>query len=197
MEQAEKMAPMNKLFSSLRALLLIALLALTPHRQAAGSDDWPAVQTGQVVLFRHALAPGGGDPPGFVLNDCSTQRNLSDEGRAQATRIGLAFQQRRIQVGAVWSSQWCRTRETADLAFPGKRVDQPAFNSFFGTPDAAPEQTRAARQLLAAWRGTGVLVVITHQVNITALTGIVPSSGEGVVVQPTPQGLVVVGRITP
>jgi hypothetical protein len=97
----------------------------------------------------------------------------------------------------VWSSQWCRTRETADLAFPGKRVDQPAFNSFFGTPGAAPEQTQAARRLLAAWRGEGVLVVVTHQVNITALTGVVPSSGEGVVVKRTAQGLEMDGRILP
>jgi phosphohistidine phosphatase SixA len=191
------MPGMKTLFSPWLARLLAALLVLVAHQQAAASDDWASVKPGQVVLFRHALAPGGGDPPGFVLNDCSTQRNLSDEGRAQAQRIGQAFQQRRIQVGTVWSSQWCRTRETVDLAFPGKRVDQPAFNSFFGTPDAAPEQTRAARQLLAGWRGEGVLVVVTHQVNITALTGIVPSSGEGVVVQRTAQGLEVVGRLMP
>jgi hypothetical protein len=89
------------------------------------------------------------------------------------------------------------TRETADIAFPGQRVDQPAFNSFFGTPDAAPEQTRAAQNLLARWRGPGVLVVTTHQVNITALTGIVPASGEGIVVKHTPKGLTVVGRVVP
>ena len=62
---------------------------------------------------------------------------------------------------AVWSSQWCRTQETADLAFPGKRIDQPAFNSFFDTPENSSSQTRAARDVLAAWRGPGVLVVVT------------------------------------
>ncbi len=191
------MKSMNHRALPLLALLLMAFLAIAAHSPARAGDDWNAVQPGTLVLFRHALAPGNGDPPGFKLNDCTTQRNLSDEGRAQAQRIGQAFNARRIEVGAVWSSQWCRTRETADQAFPGKRVDQPAFNSFFGTPDAAPEQTRAAQQLLASWRGTGVLVVVTHQVNITALTGIVPSSGEGVVVQRTAQGLTVVGRITP
>jgi phosphohistidine phosphatase SixA len=183
--------------SLLRRLAIVWLAAFAAQPVAVASNDWKAVQPGTVVLFRHALAPGGGDPPGFRLNDCSTQRNLSDEGRAQAQRIGRAFKTQGIEVGAVWASQWCRTRETADLAFPGQRVDQAAFNSFFGTPNAASEQTRAAQQLLADWRGPGVLVVVTHQVNITALTGIVPNSGEGVVVKLTPQGLVVAGRIMP
>ena len=176
---------------------LLVALALPLAASVAAADDWSAVQPGFVVLFRHALAPGGGDPPGFKLGDCATQRNLSDEGRAQALRIGQAFKARGIAVGAVWSSQWCRTRETADIAFPRQRMDQPAFNSFFGDRDAAPEQTRSALALLAAWRGPGVLVVTTHQVNITALTGIVPASGEGIVVKPSAQGLAVLGRIAP
>lgn len=177
--------------------LALAWVVFAAHGVAVANDDWAAVQPGTMVLFRHALAPGSGDPPGFRLNDCSTQRNLSEEGRAQARRIGLAFKTRRIEVGSVWSSQWCRTRETADLAFPGKRLDQPAFNSFFGTPEAAPEKTRTAQELLGNWRGNGVLVVVTHQVNITALSGIVPNSGEGVVIRNTAQGVLVVGRVTP
>ncbi|MHB8950585.1 MAG: histidine phosphatase family protein [Rhodoferax sp.] len=160
-------------------------------------DVWSSVTPGAVVLFRHALAPGGGDPAGFQLNDCATQRNLSVEGRAQARRIGEAFRRRGIAVGTVWTSQWCRTRETADLAFPGKRTDQVLFNSFFNTPEREPAQTRAALDLLASWRGSGVVVVVTHQVNITALTGIVPNSGEGVVLAPWGPGLKVLGRITP
>jgi phosphohistidine phosphatase SixA len=191
------MRGMNKRLLPLLALLLGVLLSIAPLSRSLASDDWGTVRPGTVVLFRHALAPGSGDPSGFKLNDCTTQRNLSDAGRAQAQRIGQAFMNRRIGVVAVWSSQWCRTRETADLAFPGQPVDQPAFNSFFGTPDAAPEQTRAAKALLAAWRGAGVLVVVTHQVNITALTGIVPGSGEGVVVKPAAEGLAVVGRLVP
>jgi phosphohistidine phosphatase SixA len=182
---------------SLLRQLAVVLWLVCAHPMVAASDDWAALQPGTVVLFRHALAPGGGDPTGFRLGDCSTQRNLSEEGRAQARRMGQAFKMRGIEVGAVWASQWCRTRETADLAFPGQRVDRPEFNSFFGTPAAAPEQTRAAQQLLAGWRGLGVLVVVTHQVNITALTGIVPESGQGVVLRPTSSGLVVAGQITP
>ena len=156
-----------------------------------------ALLPGRVVLMRHALAPGGGDPAHFDLSDCRTQRNLSEEGRVQAKRIGEFFRQHTVPVTAVWSSQWCRTRETADLAFPTQRVDQPAFNSFFGAPDAAPAQTNAARALLKAWRGDGLLVVVTHQVNITALTGVVPASGEAVVLRRLKDKWVTAGRISP
>jgi phosphohistidine phosphatase SixA len=149
------------------------------------------------VLFRHALAPGGGDPPGFALQDCSTQRNLSPEGQAQAQRIGAEFRQRGIAVSAVWSSQWCSTRQTADLAFPGKRQDQALFNSFFATPERSKSQSQAALEWLAVQPAKGVTVVVTHQVNITDLTGIFPASGEGVVVVMQGTTAKVVGRITP
>lgn len=141
--------------------------------------------------------PGFGDPKGFVLGDCMTQRNLDESGQTQARRIGESFRQRGIEVAAVWSSQWCRTQETADLAFPGKRIDQAAFNSFFDTPQNSSSQTRVARELLASWRGHGVLVVVTHQVNITALTGIVPQPGEAVVMKRQVGRWQVAGRITP
>ena len=183
-------------FNSMLRRSCFALLFLAGSQGAAvATDGWASVTEGTVVLFRHALAPGGGDPPGHTLDDCSTQRNLSNDGKEQARRMGAEFRKRRIEVGAVWSSQWCRTRDTADLAFPGKRTDQPVFNSFFKQSDLSPERTRAAQQLLSAWRGPGVLV--THQVNITALTDVVPSSGEGVVVKPTANGVQVVGRIAP
>lgn len=161
--------------------------------QAARAELAP----GSVVLMRHALAPGVGDPEHFTLNDCSTQRNLSAQGREQAVRIGAFFRQLPVPVEAVWSSQWCRTRDTADLAFPGRRVDQPAFNSFFGEPDAAPAQTRAAQALLNGWAGQGLLVVVTHQVNITAITGVVPASGEAVVLGRRAGAWAVTGRLTP
>lgn len=168
---------------------------------AQAQSDWSALQSGAVVLFRHALAPGIGDPPNFRLNDCSTQRNLNDEGRAQAQRMGEQFRARGIVVGAVLFSQWCRTRETAQLAFPSLVSsllrDEPAFNSFFNDRSTEATQTQAARQILSQWRGPGVLVVVTHQVNITALTGIVPASSEGVVVRVREGRLEVVGRIRP
>lgn len=162
-------------------LLLIAFALLAAG--AAAAEPWPAIPAGSVVLIRHALAPGVGDPPGFKLDDCATQRNLSDEGRADARRIGEQFRARRIDVGAVWASQWCRTKETAELAFPGRMQERPAFNSFFGRRDEVPTQTAQAKRELAAWRGPGVLVVVTHQVNITALTGLALGSGEAVLLR--------------
>ena len=95
------------------------------------------------------------------------------------------------------SSQWCRARETADLAFPKLRRDEPAFNSFFSHRDTEPAQTAAAQRLLERWPGPGVMVVVTHQVNITALTGIATASGEGVVARVVDGRLQVLGRVSP
>lgn len=181
---------------SRRGLLLGFCLALGAGMVGAELPS-PVLQAGRVVLVRHAQAPGVGDPAGFDLRDCRTQRNLSEEGRQQALRMGEFFRQQRVPVDAVWSSQWCRTRETADLAFPGQRVDQAAFNSFFGEPDSASVQTREARALLDGWQGSGLLVVVTHQVNITALTGVVPASAEAVVMARQAGRWAVVGRFTP
>jgi phosphohistidine phosphatase SixA len=187
---------MTSLFHGLRGLLLL-FVAWFAACNAFGAGADAGLQPGSVVLIRHALAPGVGDPERFALNDCSTQRNLSEEGRAQAVRIGQFFRQLSVPVDAVWSSQWCRTRDTADLAFPGKRVDKPAFNSFFGEPDAAPAQTRAAQDSLNAWTGKGLLVVVTHQVNITAISGVVPASGEAVVLGRRNGIWTVTGRLMP
>jgi phosphohistidine phosphatase SixA len=175
----------------------LALIAWTRAAQAQDTDGWAALTDGSVVLFRHAIAPGGGDPPGFALGDCATQRNLSEEGRAQARQIGAAFRARGVTVGRVLTSQWCRARDTAELAFPGQAVEAPAFNSFFGDRSRGPAQTRAARAILDAWQGPGVLVVTTHQVNIAGLTGLSPASGEGIVLNRDGAGWRVAGRIVP
>jgi phosphohistidine phosphatase SixA len=186
-----------KFVAALPGLCLLVACGVALSSSAQTVDAWPAIGDGTVVLFRHANAPGGGDPAGFKLNNCSTQRNLDEVGRAQARRIGQTFRERGIQVGAVRSSQWCRARETADLAFPGQRQDEPVFNSFFANREVAPAQTVAAQRLLSRWKGPGAMVVVTHQVNITALTGVAPMSGEGVVVRHSADGLQVVGRIAP
>ena len=187
--------PRRSLLAGLAATGVCAAL-LAP---AGASEDtaWTALRQGGIVLFRHANAPGGGDPAGMRIGDCTTQRNLDDRGRAQARSIGEAFRSRGIAVGLVLTSQWCRTRETAELAFPGRGQDEPAFNSFFGDRSKGPAQTAAARRVLEAWRGPGALVVVAHQVNITALTGIVPASGEGIVVLMNDGAVRVVGRIGP
>ncbi len=181
------------LLLSAASWLLAASAADSPRQ---GPSD--AVPDGAVILFRHAIAPGGGDPAGFRIGDCATQRNLDTQGREQARRIGEQLRWKGVPVTAVWASQWCRTKETAGLAFPQlKVVEQPAFNSFFADRSKTDGQTAEARALLQGWRGPGVLAVMTHQVNIAALAGVSPSSGEGIVVLPAHDGLVVVGRIPP
>lgn len=191
---------MNRLIPSLTALLGTALLASSVS-VATAADAWPDLtQSGAIVLFRHATAPGIGDPANFKLDACATQRNLDDKGRAEARKLGEQFRNRKIAVGAVLTSQWCRTRDTARLAFGNEAVkDEPAFNSFFGRSSGISDaQTAQARAILARWRGPGTLVVVTHQVNITALTGVNPASAEGVVVRPAADGSRrVVGSVTP
>jgi phosphohistidine phosphatase SixA len=163
--------------------------------EAAG---WEALRAGgAVVLFRHATAPGTGDPSGMRLGDCSTQRNLDAAGRAQAARIGEAMRARGVAVGAVLASRWCRAAETADLAFPGRARAEPAFDSFFAERGEGPARTAEARRILLGWAGPGTLVVVTHRVNVTALAGVVPSSGEGVVLRRAGGDLVVAGRVKP
>ncbi|MGQ3052798.1 MAG: histidine phosphatase family protein [Roseateles sp.] len=141
------------------------------------------LRDGDVAIYRHALAPGGGDPSALRLGDCSTQRNLSDAGREQARRLGEMLRQRlgELQIAEVWASPWCRALDTARLAFPGMTVrEQPAFGSFFQHPEREAQMLGAARQLLVGWRGPGVLVVVTHQVTITGLSSVFPASGEGI-----------------
>jgi phosphohistidine phosphatase SixA len=176
-----------------RVLLLIAM----PLAAAADAAGWNALRQGAIVLLRHADAPGSGDPDTLKLGDCTTQRNLGETGRQQARTIGQRFTAERVPIGQVLSSEWCRTVETAELAFPGRSQPSATFNSFFNDQRHEPAQTQQARALLSAWSGPGTLVVITHQVNITALTGIAPAPGEGVVLRIANGTMNVVGRINP
>jgi phosphohistidine phosphatase SixA len=177
--------------------LILLVLAVVSSPASANEEAWGFLRDGGIVLFRHANAPGGGDPPGMRIGDCATQRNLDEAGRAQARRIGEAFRDRAVEVGAVLSSQWCRTKDTAELAFPGRTTEAPAFNSFFDDRSRSGAQTEAALKILSAWKGPGALVVSTHQVNITALTGVFPASGEGIVIRVSPQGVTVIGKLRP
>ncbi|MGS4945923.1 histidine phosphatase family protein [Meridianimarinicoccus sp. RP-17] len=129
------------------------------------------------VILRHARAPGTGDPPGLRLGDCSTQRNLDNRGRAQARRLGDALRATGAPFDAVLTSQWCRCRDTATLLALGPVTAEPVLNSFFAGRGDRTAQTRALRDLL---RGAADrrLVLVTHQVNITALTGSGVASGE-------------------
>ncbi len=180
-------------------LATLALWLLTASVAAADEsrDAWAAlVNGGHVALIRHGNAPPGygGDPPGFKIDDCATQRNLDEKGRAQAKALGEAFRQRGVRAEKVLSSPWCRCLETARLMALGP-VD--------GTWTAAAsgqsrDRLAALRELLASWRGPGALVVVTHALTVQALVGIMPRQAETVVVRPKPgseAGVEVVGRI--
>ena len=131
-------------------------------------------------MLRHAQTePGVSDPAGYRLDQCSTQRNLSDEGRAQAQRIGQWFKGHQLQPRSVQSSVWCRCKDTAELAFGTYKV-LGALASTFDNPGAQTLQTQQLRERLKAIANGQFEVWVTHQVNITALTGLVPSMGEAV-----------------
>lgn len=129
-------------------------------------------------MMRHALAPGGGDPAGFEIGNCAMQRNLSDEGRDQAKSIGAAFRENGIEQADVLTSQWCRCAETARLLDIGDVQEFEPLNSFFQDRSLTEPQTEALRDFLQQRTSTEPLVLVTHQVNITALTGVFPRSGE-------------------
>ncbi len=132
-------------------------------------------------MLRHANAPGIGDPPHFKLGDCSTQRNLDAAGRAQAERLGERLAKAGIVSAKVYSSQWCRCLETAHLLMLGPVSELPALNSFYGRAQDRDAQLAALRTFVAGLPPRGPLVVlVTHQVAISAFTGEGVTSGGGV-----------------
>ena len=139
---------------------------------------------GCVLMLRHAQTEAGiGDPPNFQLDQCTTQRNLSDEGRAQSKRIGQWFASRKLLANSVQSSAWCRCKDTATLAF-GRFDLLPSLNSTFDNRSSEAAQTEALRERLKGIRAGQFEVWVTHQVNISAMTGEGPAMGEGFVVKP-------------
>lgn len=171
---------------------LTALLLLLPGNALA--NDWDVLnQPGAIALMRHALAPGFSDPANFQLRDCTTQRNLDARGQAQARAIGDALRERGIMFDQVLSSQWCRTLETARLLDLGAVQEVPSLNSFFENRKDSDPQTRATLELLRKTKGR--LMLVTHQVNITAMTGRGVASGEIVIIRLTDNGTEVIGSI--
>ncbi|SMF24007.1 Phosphohistidine phosphatase SixA [Azospirillum oryzae] len=165
---------------ALTAAVLLPVLTAAPTAAPAAALE----TAGLVVLMRHAEAPGTGDPPDFKLDDCATQRNLGDGGRAQAARIGERLRQLGIDQARVLSSQWCRCLETARLLDLGPVKEMPALNSFFGRQEEEKDMTTQLRQFLADLPRDGKpVVLVTHQVTVTALTGIFPASGEAVLLR--------------
>jgi phosphohistidine phosphatase SixA len=166
-------------------MLAFAFVALASPAQAADIWDELADSDGLVILYRHALAPGGGDPANFDVDDCATQRNLSAAGRRQAVRMGRQLRTRDIPVAEVISSPWCRSRDTARLMRVGPVREMSRLGSVFQSSDRTAERReRATTKLIRRHAASdGVLVVVGHQANIIDLTGIAPASGEGVVVR--------------
>lgn len=180
----------------------LAFLVVLPGTAGPPPSDeamWDLLRRGgQVAVFRHASTePGIGDPPGFRLDNCATQRNLSAAGREEARRIGAAFRDHGVPVGRVLSSRWCRCLETARVAF-GTAEPAAALDSFFDDRSREPEQTRQVRLLVGERPASGNLILVTHQVNIAALTGIAPVPGEMIILTPSGQGnFRIAGRIAP
>lgn len=204
------MKPVRTLTLLLGLLLFATGTARAQHGPLDETELWQLLRAGEAaVLMRHARAPGTGDPADFTLGDCTTQRNLSNAGRAQAKTIGKRLRTNGIDAARVYSSQWCRCLDTARLLGLGAVEPFHGLNSFFRDRGAESERTAAALDLIQSQIRAGAppLLLVTHQVNITALTDVLPASGEMVIVRPArgdaaarAQGdrepsLVVLGRI--
>ena len=158
-----------------------------------GTDNRALVkhmQSGHVVLMvRHALAPGIGDPENFTLGDCATQRNLSEAGREQARAMGNWLRAQGIEQVKLYSSQWCRCLDTARLMQLGPVTPLPMLNSFFRRPEDREPRLSALRQFMAEKPGPGELIImVTHQVTISGITGRWTDSGQGQLLRPTREG---------
>lgn len=184
-----------------RRLILITVLALAaapwvPPSAQTNEPLWTLLRSGgHVVLMRHAVTtPGAGDPAGMRLDDCSTQRNLTDEGQRHARQIGEAFRGRAIAIDRVLSSPWCRCIETARLAFGKGEVWQPLAN-LFGRPENEAKQLDELRAFVSEIRA-GNVVLVSHGSTIAALTGVSLGTGEMVIVTPGGAGkFAVTGRL--
>lgn len=181
----------------------IAVLAgkawATDDQEAQATIAWQSLKAGNaVVLMRHALAPGVGDPPQFDLERCSTQRNLSDVGRMQARAIGDVLRANGIVEATILSSEWCRCMETAALLSLGDPRPAPMLNSFFEDRQTEHEQTQTLKDSLGEWLSPDgeVRILVTHQVNISSLTGQFASSGDMLIVTLKNNEPVVLARIS-
>jgi phosphohistidine phosphatase SixA len=167
-----------------KIFLLLIFFQLLTYQNLIAKDLWAEAKEGdKIILIRHALAPGGGDPPGFKIDDCKTQRNLDKVGIEQSKAIGKLFKKNKIPVDKVLSSQWCRCKDTAKYAF-NNYFEFPALNSTFQSSFAKnePKQLKQLQTFVNNWDGDGGnLVLITHYSIITAISNAVPSSGEIVI----------------
>lgn len=171
------------------SILAVSLIGAT-HVAGEGADEaWAALaKGGHVALIRHGNAPPGygGDPPGFRMDDCSTQRNLDDAGREQARALGEAFRKHGVRVDRIVASPVCRCVDTARLMALGS-----VETSWDLLPDMGSGTMRveALERIVSSWRGPGTLVLVTHAFTVGRLTGITLQQAETLVVLPTPEKL--------
>ena len=191
-EQLHKGGRMLRLF-----IIVWAVLAVGLPQAGATEAGWALLrQGGQVAFLVHANAPGTGDPASFDIDNCRSQRNLSERGRQQARRIGALFAARAEPVELVYSSRYCRALETARLAF-GDRLVEPmeALDSVDRDPDGNDAAREAVIATVRDYTGSGNLVLVTHPENVQALVGVRAREGEAIIVAPHDDGLTVIGRI--
>jgi broad specificity phosphatase PhoE len=182
---------MTRSVSSIWSAALVCCLASLSLTTAAAADAFELLaQPGHVLVLRHANAPGVGDPAGMKLSDCSTQRNLDDAGRNQARALGQRLRAANVTNARVYTSELCRCRETAQLMNVGTVEALPALNSTIGrTAQDRATQMKALRTFIERLpRDGGPVVLVTHQVVVTALTDNFPASGGGVILRLLPNG---------
>ena len=190
-------------WASFAALALIplgfAILANNSQALMAQHEAHRLLRKGGVALFlRHGQTEAGvGDPPGFTLDNCATQRNLSAVGRAELSDMASRLSVARVSFARTFTSQWCRCRETAQLltGAPGSVEDWAALNSQFSGNTVVDQSNAQVAAKIRQISAKESWLLVTHQVNITVLTGISPVMGEGVLVQPFSSGLKVLGRV--
>ena len=168
------------------SILLAVLLLFTPDSASAEQSDMIARMKagGHILMIRHALAPGNGDPSEFKLGDCATQRNLDDRGRMQSREIGQWLRANGIKSARVYSSQWCRCLETAALMAMGTVTELAGLNSFYELPQNRESNLNALNQFISRQPVYGELIImVTHYVTIAAITNETIASGEGVLLE--------------
>jgi phosphohistidine phosphatase SixA len=185
-------------------LIFSLIFTLSPQTSIANElAIWDKLQgtapKGYVLLLRHSLAPGVGDPENFDLRDCSTQRNLSAVGRQDAQDVGRWLARREIKIARVESSRWCRAKETANLLNLGKVRLNRNLDSLFEEADALnhPQTIKVRKQIVNHRNKTGMLILVGHFVNIAAITNVGVDSGEGVLVRADSKGVIKVVGSTP
>ena len=172
-------------FLSKKNLIGILVISFITFSDLLASDEKlvnSLNEGGKLIFIRHAYAPGGGDPDNFDINDCSTQRNLSESGRIQSQKIGNFFKENQIPIGKVYSSKWCRCKETASIAFKNFEIKN-FLNSFFSSQFAhnRKKQVIDFEKFLDNWDENQNLIFVTHYVLISEILNYAPSSGEIVI----------------